>query len=158
VEYDGLRLHKISKINDDKEISPPPFSVLYVEVRTAGSAPPPSFSYGSITYHQQSADNPITSISVRYQKYESVLFQGPEEKKVLEKLIGCAALSAAFKNGINAFGMDETGSLPLLMPVLKLSYSEIISEVSPKQICYTNTPVMKISKDNGKIWTVIEAP
>ena len=44
-----------------------------------------------------------------------------------DKLIGCAALSAAFINGIKAFGMDETG-VPLLMPVLKLSYSEIISE------------------------------
>src|SRR5437660_8468320 len=44
-----------------------------------------------------------------------------------DKLIGCAALSAAFINGIKAFGMDETGS-PLLMPILKLSYTEIISE------------------------------
>jgi hypothetical protein len=44
-----------------------------------------------------------------------------------DKLIGCAALSAAFINGIKAFGMDETGS-PLLMPILKLSYNEIISE------------------------------
>ncbi|MCI0561382.1 MAG: hypothetical protein MN733_23085 [Nitrososphaera sp.] len=44
-----------------------------------------------------------------------------------DKLIGCAALSAAFINGIKAFGMDSTGA-PLLMPVLKLSYSEIISE------------------------------
>jgi hypothetical protein len=35
-----------------------------------------------------------------------------------DKLIGCAALSAAFINGIKAFGMDETGS-PLLMPILK---------------------------------------
>jgi DNA polymerase elongation subunit (family B) len=87
VEYDGLRLHKIRKINDDdKEISPPPFSVLYIEVRTAGLASPPSFSYGSVTYDQQCADNPITSISVRYQNYESVLFQGPEEKKLLENL------------------------------------------------------------------------
>ena len=49
-----------------------------------------------------------------------------------DKLIGCAALSAAFINGIKAFGMDETGSLPLLMPVLKLSYSEIISEAKMK--------------------------
>src|SRR5215510_15449415 len=37
------------------------------------------------------------------------------------------ALSAAFINGIKAFGMDEKGS-PLLMPILKLSYNEIISE------------------------------
>ena len=44
-----------------------------------------------------------------------------------DKLIGCAALSASFINGIKAFGMNESGS-PLLMPILKLSYSEIISE------------------------------
>jgi hypothetical protein len=44
-----------------------------------------------------------------------------------DKLIGCAALSASFINGIKAFGMDEEGS-PLLMPILKLSYTEIISE------------------------------
>lgn len=44
-----------------------------------------------------------------------------------DKLIGCAALSAAFINGIKAFGMDASGA-PLLMPVLKLSYNEIISE------------------------------
>lgn len=44
-----------------------------------------------------------------------------------DKLIGCAALSAAFINGIKAFGMDSTGA-PIPMPVLKLSYSEIISE------------------------------
>ena len=44
-----------------------------------------------------------------------------------DKLIGCAALSAAFINGIKAFGMDSSGA-PLLMPVLKLSYTEIISD------------------------------
>jgi DNA-binding transcriptional ArsR family regulator len=44
-----------------------------------------------------------------------------------DKLIGCAALSAAFINGIKAFGMDSTGA-PLPMPVSKISYSEIISE------------------------------
>jgi hypothetical protein len=44
-----------------------------------------------------------------------------------DKLIGCAALSAAFINGIKAFGMDEKGS-PLLMPILKLSYNQVISE------------------------------
>jgi hypothetical protein len=44
-----------------------------------------------------------------------------------DKLIGCAALSAAFINGIKAFGMDSAGA-PLPVPVLKLSYSEIISE------------------------------
>jgi len=80
IEYDGFRLYKISKINDDnREISPPPFSVLYAEVKTAGSPSPSSFSYGRVTHHQQSADNPITSINVRYQNYESVLFQSCEE-------------------------------------------------------------------------------
>lgn len=49
-----------------------------------------------------------------------------------DKLLGCAALSSAFINGIKAFGMDFTGTIPLLMPVLKLSYSEIISEAKIK--------------------------
>jgi hypothetical protein len=49
-----------------------------------------------------------------------------------DKLIGCAALSAAFINGIKAFGMDSTHTIPLLMPVLKLSYNEIISEAKIK--------------------------
>lgn len=44
-----------------------------------------------------------------------------------DKLIGCACLSAAFINGLKAFGMDRSGA-PLAMPVLKLSYSEVISE------------------------------
>jgi len=43
-----------------------------------------------------------------------------------DKMIGCAALSAAFVNGIKAFGMDQEGC-PMLLPVLKLSYSEIVS-------------------------------
>lgn len=44
-----------------------------------------------------------------------------------DKMIGCAALSAAFVNGIKAFGMDKEGC-PMLLPVLKLSYSEIVSD------------------------------
>ncbi len=49
-----------------------------------------------------------------------------------DKLLGCAALSSAFINGIKAFGMDSTHTIPLLMPVLKLSYNEIISEAKIK--------------------------
>ncbi|MBA3749415.1 MAG: hypothetical protein H0X03_00675 [Nitrosopumilus sp.] len=45
-----------------------------------------------------------------------------------EKLLGCAALSSSFVNGIKAFGMDRTKKYPILMPVLKLSYNEIVSE------------------------------
>jgi len=63
---------------------------------------------------------------------------GKEFRQVLmnvssgDKLIGCAALSSAFINGIKAFGMDSTHENPLLMPVLKLSYNEIISEAKIK--------------------------
>jgi len=56
-----------------------------------------------------------------------------------DKLIGCAALSAAFINGIQAFGMDDTHTVPLLMPVLKLSYNEIISEAKIKILRSINT-------------------
>lgn len=48
-----------------------------------------------------------------------------------DKMIGCAALSSAFINGIKSFGMDPAGA-PLLMPVMKLSYSEIISDAKIK--------------------------
>lgn len=44
-----------------------------------------------------------------------------------DKMIGCAALSAAFVHGIKAFGMDQEGC-PMMLPVLKLSYSEIVSD------------------------------
>jgi len=56
-----------------------------------------------------------------------------------DKLIGCAALSSAFINGIQAFGMDDTHTVPLLMPVLKLSYNEIISEAKIKILKSINT-------------------
>ena len=64
---------------------------------------------------------------------EIISMQGKNFQQILmnvscgDKLIGCAALSAAFIHGIKAFGMDSDGA-PLPMPVLKLSYSEIISE------------------------------
>ncbi len=45
-----------------------------------------------------------------------------------DKLISCAALSSAYINGIKAFGMDHNHTTPLLLPVLKFSYSEIISD------------------------------
>lgn len=48
------------------------------------------------------------------------------------KLLGCAALSSAFINGIKAFGMDPFENSPILMPVLKLSYNEIVSEAKLK--------------------------
>ncbi len=48
-----------------------------------------------------------------------------------DKMIGCAALSCAFVNGIKAFGTDMEGK-PMLLPILKLSYNEIISDAKIK--------------------------
>jgi hypothetical protein len=48
-----------------------------------------------------------------------------------DRLMACAALSAAFVNGIKAFGIDESG-MPMLLPVIKLSYHEVISEAKLK--------------------------
>src|SRR5574340_859282 len=48
-----------------------------------------------------------------------------------DKMIGCAALSCAFVNGIKAFGTDMKGE-PMLLPILKLSYNEIISDAKIK--------------------------
>lgn len=48
-----------------------------------------------------------------------------------DKMMGCAALSCAFVNGIKAFGTDPDGK-PMLLPILKLSYNEIISDAKIK--------------------------
>jgi len=44
-----------------------------------------------------------------------------------DKMMGCAALFGAFVNGIKAFVADTQGH-PILLPIMKLSYDEIISE------------------------------
>ena len=49
-----------------------------------------------------------------------------------DKLLGWSALSTAFIHGVKAFGMDYTHTMPLMMPVLKLSYNEIISDAKKK--------------------------
>ncbi|MFQ5970124.1 MAG: DUF6293 family protein [Nitrososphaerales archaeon] len=43
-----------------------------------------------------------------------------------DKILGSAALCAAFVNGIKVFGMDNEDH-PMLLPVLKLTYNEVIS-------------------------------
>ncbi len=43
-----------------------------------------------------------------------------------EKLLGCAALSAAFVNGLKAFAV--VNGEPLLLPVLKFSYNRLVSQ------------------------------
>jgi hypothetical protein len=57
------------------------------------------------------------------QNYEQILIN----VSAGDKMIGCAALSCAFVNGIKAFATDMEGS-PMLLPILKLSYNEIISD------------------------------
>ena len=49
-----------------------------------------------------------------------------------DKLISSAALSSAFINGIRAFAMDHDQTIPLVLPVLKFSYNEIISDTKIK--------------------------
>lgn len=48
-----------------------------------------------------------------------------------DKMMGCAALSCAFVNGLKAFGTDPQGN-PMLLPILKMSYNEIISDAKIK--------------------------
>jgi len=90
----------------------------------------------SITIHLVTKENVIRDTMERVNEILNI--EGRNFQQVLmnissgDKLIGCAALSAAFINGIKAFGMDSTRSVPLLMPVLKLSYNEIISTAKIK--------------------------
>jgi hypothetical protein len=90
----------------------------------------------SITITLVTKDNVVRDTMERVN--EILNLHGSEFQQILmnvssgDKLIGCAALSSAFINGIKAFGMDSTHKNPLLMPVLKLSYNEIISDAKIK--------------------------
>ncbi len=72
------------------------------------------------------------------ERVNEILMHSKEFHQVLvnvssgDKLLGCAALSSSFVNGVKAFGMDRTKTYPILMPVLKLSYSEIVSDAKIK--------------------------
>ena len=76
VEYDGTKLLRISKTDDEQEVSPPPFSLLYFDVQT--------FS-GKFTF-----DDPIRMINVRYESSDSkendehVSFQSNAENIILQ--------------------------------------------------------------------------
>ncbi len=81
------------------------------------------------------------------ERVNEILMHSKEFHQVLvnvssgEKLLGCAALSSSFVNGIKAFGMDHTKTYPILMPVLKLSYNEIVSDAKIK--------ILKVIEDAG---------
>ena len=70
----------------------------------------------------------INEILLHSKEYDQILVNVSSG----EKLLGCAALSSSFVNGIKAYGMDRTKTFPILMPVLKLSYNEIVSEAKIK--------------------------
>ena len=69
---------------------------------------------------------------------EILLMKSLEYQQILmnvsagDKLISSAALSSAFINGIRAFAMDHDQTIPLVLPVLKFSYNEIISDTKIK--------------------------
>ena len=83
-----------------------------------------------VSYMHISSDNVIKDV---LEKMTKLLKDEQEFEQILinvsagEKLLGCAALSAAFVNGIQAFAMSKD-KMPLIMPVLKMSYKEIISD------------------------------
>lgn len=47
-----------------------------------------------------------------------------------DRMMGCAALSAAFVNGVKAFGVEA--ERPMMFPVLKFSYQELVSDSKMK--------------------------
>src|SRR5213593_3007442 len=55
------------------------------------------------------------------ENYQDVIFNVSSG----DKLLGCAALSAAFINGLKAFAI--VNGEPVLMPVLKFSYDQLVS-------------------------------
>jgi DNA polymerase elongation subunit (family B) len=75
VEYNGSKLLEITKIDDEEEVSPPPFSLLYFDIHT----------FSGIL----ASDDAIRLIKVRYEDFErkqreDVLFQDSEEKTILQ--------------------------------------------------------------------------
>lgn len=54
-------------------------------------------------------------------RYDDIFFNVSSGRK----LMTCAAISAAFVNGLKAFHVE--GDTPMMLPVLKFSYSEVVS-------------------------------
>ena len=67
-----LRLLRITKIDDEQEVSPPPFSLLYFDVQT--------FS-GKFTF-----DDPIRMIKVRYESGDSKENENMFHSKAMRKI------------------------------------------------------------------------
>ena len=78
VEHDGSKLLKMTKIDDDEEVHPPPFSLLYFDLHT----------YSGIL----ASDDAIRLIKVRFEDYqktekagEDILFNNSEENVILQQ-------------------------------------------------------------------------
>lgn len=69
MQYDGSKLIGISKVDDEKELSQPPFSLMHFGVQTFSGKFRP--------------EDPVTIIKVSY-KDEDTSFQNNEEKCILE--------------------------------------------------------------------------
>jgi DNA polymerase elongation subunit (family B) len=69
VQYDGSKLIGITKLDDEKEVSKPPFSLMHISVQTFSGKFRP--------------DDPISIIKVRYED-DDCSFQNNEEKNILE--------------------------------------------------------------------------
>ena len=78
VEYNGSKLVKLTKVEDQNDIQPPPFSILYIDVQT--------FS-GKI---QLNPEDPVVLIKARHENVSSsrqgieILFEGKEEREIIE--------------------------------------------------------------------------
>ena len=70
IEYDGSKLLEVVKIDDEEDVHPPPFSLLYFDLHT----------YSGII----SSDDGIRVIKVRYGEDEAV-FDDNDEKVILQK-------------------------------------------------------------------------
>ena len=76
VEYDGSKILEIAKIDDEQEVSPLPFSLLYFDLHTCSGI--------------LALDDAIRLIKIRYEDFEKkeredVLFQNSEEKTILQE-------------------------------------------------------------------------
>jgi DNA polymerase elongation subunit (family B) len=70
VEYDGSKLLKMIKVDDEKDVHPPPFSLLYFDLQSNSGILVP--------------DDGISLIKVRYAE-EDILFDNSEEKVILQQ-------------------------------------------------------------------------
>ena len=70
VEYDGSKLLKMIKVDDEKDVHPPPFSLLYFDLQSNSGILAP--------------DDGIRVIKVRYEQNETVFDDG-EEKVILRQ-------------------------------------------------------------------------